>query len=228
MDLETLSKPKPKTKIPRIRPGDSVKVSFKIKEATRERLQVFPGLVIKVSRGSGGGNFTIRRVASGIGVEHTFPFASPLLDKIEVVRHGKVRRAKLYYIRERSAKEARLKERREKIAEDIRSIVDSETNEWGIDIISIKIQEIELPAEMKRAMAKQAEAEREKRAIIIKSEGELEAAENLKEAAAKLSKEHGSLQLRSLQTIRDIAQDPSEKIVIFMPGGFEEIIKKLK
>jgi len=117
MNLDTLSKVKPSKKIPQIRPGDSVKVSFKVKEATRERLQVFPGLVIKVSRGSGGGNFTIRRVASGIGVEHTFPFASPLLDKIEVLRHGKVRRAKLYYIRELSAKEARLKERREKIVE---------------------------------------------------------------------------------------------------------------
>lgn len=116
---------------------------------------------------------------------------------------------------------------REKIAADIRQIVDKETDEWGIDIRSIKIQEIELPAEMKRAMAMQAEAEREKRAAIIKSEGELNAAENLKEAAALLAKEPGALHIRTLQTIRDIASDPSEKIVIFAPTGLEGLLKKL-
>ncbi len=115
---------------------------------------------------------------------------------------------------------------RERIASSIREIVDSETNEWGIDIISIKIQEIELPAEMKRAMAKQAEAEREKRAAIIASEGELNAAENLYNAAATLSKDPGALLLRTLQTIRDISQDPSEKIVILLPSNLEKIFEK--
>jgi large subunit ribosomal protein L19 len=94
-----------------------VRVSFKIKEANRERVQTFPGLIIKVARHNSGGNFTVRRVTSGVGVEHTFPLASPLLEKIEVVRHGKVRRSKLYYIRRLSTKEARLKERRESIVE---------------------------------------------------------------------------------------------------------------
>ncbi|MHA1303712.1 MAG: slipin family protein [Candidatus Heimdallarchaeaceae archaeon] len=120
---------------------------------------------------------------------------------------------------------------RDQIALDIRKIVDAETNEWGIDIKAIKIQEIELPAEMKRAFAMQAEAEREKRAAIIKSEGEFIAATKLTEAAKILSQEPGGLQLRTLQTIRDIAQDPSEKIVIFMPGGssegLSEIVKKV-
>ena len=116
---------------------------------------------------------------------------------------------------------------REKIAADIRKIVDNETNEWGIDIKSIKIQEIELPAEMKRAMAKQAEAEREKRAAIIASEGEIKAAKNLSDAAALMASEPGALQIRTLQTIRDISQDPSEKIVIFMPGGLGDLLKKL-
>ena len=116
---------------------------------------------------------------------------------------------------------------RDKIAQDIRKIVDTETNEWGIDIKSIKIQEIELPAEMKRAFAKQAEAERDKRAVIIQSEGELQAAKNLADAAKKLSQESGAIQLRTLQTIRDIAQDPSEKIVIFMPNDITEIAEKL-
>jgi len=116
---------------------------------------------------------------------------------------------------------------REKIADNIRTIVDAETSAWGIDIQSIKIQEIELPAEMKRAMAKQAEAERERRAMIINSQGELSAAENLQQAAEMLSKSEGALHLRTLQTIRDIAADPSEKIIVFLPGGMEETIRKL-
>ncbi|MCP4762097.1 MAG: slipin family protein [archaeon] len=117
---------------------------------------------------------------------------------------------------------------RDRIANEIRAIVDKETNEWGIDIQSIKIQEIELPAEMKRAMAKQAEAEREKRAAIIKSRGEKDAAQNLKEAADLLASSPGALEIRTLQTIRDIAQDPSEKVVIFMPGGIGNLLKKIQ
>jgi len=115
---------------------------------------------------------------------------------------------------------------RDKIASSIRELVDQETNEWGIDIKSIKIQEIELPAEMKRAMAKQAEAEREKRAAIIASEGELASAKNLADAAKMMTSEPGAMQLRTLQTIRDISQDPSEKIVIFMPSEIGNILKK--
>ena len=112
---------------------------------------------------------------------------------------------------------------RDQIALEIKEIVDKETNAWGIDIKSIKIQEIELPAEMKRAFAMQAEAEREKRAIIIKSEGELIAAKKFADAAKEMAGSTGALQLRTLQTIRDIAQDPSEKIVIFVPSEFSGI-----
>lgn len=126
MNINSLYQIKPNPNIPRISPGDTIRVTFKVKEATKERLQIFHGLVIRVRKGNGGGNFTIRRVASGIGVENTFPFASPLLDKVEVVRHGKVRRAKLYYMRDLSAKEARLKERREKSVEQT---IISETEE---------------------------------------------------------------------------------------------------
>jgi regulator of protease activity HflC (stomatin/prohibitin superfamily) len=121
---------------------------------------------------------------------------------------------------------------RDSIAQDIREIVDKETNEWGIDIKAIKIQEIELPAEMKRAFAMQAEAEREKRAIIIKAEGEQIAATKFADAAKIMGKTPGALHLRTLQTIRDIAQDPSEKIVIFMPSELSdvasEVIKRTK
>ncbi|MEA2069804.1 MAG: SPFH domain-containing protein [Asgard group archaeon] len=116
---------------------------------------------------------------------------------------------------------------RDKIAIDIKEIVDKETSEWGIDIKGIKIQEIELPAEMKRAFAMQAEAEREKRAIIIKSEGEYIAAKKLAQAGKELSSQKGALQIRTLQTIRDIAQDPSEKIVIFMPTDIGDIASEI-
>lgn len=116
---------------------------------------------------------------------------------------------------------------REQIAESIKEIVDSETDGWGIDVESIKIQEVELPAEMKRAMAQQAEAERERRAVIIASQGELEASRNLQEAAQNLAQSEGALHLRTLQTIRAIAADPSEKIVLFVPSDLGQTIGRL-
>jgi len=116
---------------------------------------------------------------------------------------------------------------RERIAESIKTIVDSETSGWGVDVESIKIQEVELPAEMKRAMAKQAEAERERRASVIASDGELQASENLRQAAENLSKSEGALHQSTLQTIRDIAADPSEKIVLFVPSDLGRIIGSL-
>ncbi len=116
---------------------------------------------------------------------------------------------------------------RESIAQDIKEIVDAETDGWGIDVESIKIQEVELPAEMKRAMAQQAEAERERRAVVINSMGELEASRNLQKAAQALSESPGAMHLRTLQTIRAIAADPSEKIVLFIPSNFDGIAKTL-
>ncbi len=116
---------------------------------------------------------------------------------------------------------------REKIASSIKEIVDSETSEWGLDVESIKIQEVELPAEMKRAMAKQAEAERNRRAVIIASQGELSASENLRKAAENLAKSSGAMHLRTLQTIRDIAADPSEKIVMLLPSEISDVVAKV-
>ncbi len=114
MDVTTLFTDEPNPNIPALAPGDTVKVSSKIVERGRERTQVFNGVVIKVRRGADGGNFTVRRVARGVGVEHTFPFSSPLVEKVEVVRHGKVRRARLYYMRGLSSKASRTKEKRKK------------------------------------------------------------------------------------------------------------------
>ena len=114
---------------------------------------------------------------------------------------------------------------REKIATAIKKIIDSETAEWGVNIEAIKIQEIELPEQMKRAMAKQAEAEREKRAVIISAEGELKASENLRKAADNLSPV--AVHLRTLQTIKDIAAEPSQKIILFLPSDLGEIAKHI-
>jgi len=114
MDVREFVKPKMNPSIPPISPGDTVKVGLKAMEGDKERLQHFQGMVIKMRKGVDGGSFTVRRVSYGIGVERTFPFQSPSVQNVDVLRHGKVRRAKLYYMRRLSAKRARLKERREK------------------------------------------------------------------------------------------------------------------
>ena len=101
---------------PSVNPGDTVRVHVRIVEGNRERIQVFQGVVIRHRQGGQRENFTVRRTAShGVGVERTFLFRSPRIDKIEVLRHGKVRRAQLYYMRNLSGKAARLRERRRDI-----------------------------------------------------------------------------------------------------------------
>ncbi len=101
-----------KQDLPEFRTGDKVRVSVKIKEGTRERIQVFEGLVMKKQGGGVSETFTVRKVSFGVGIERTFPVHSPSVANIEVVRKGKVRRANLNYIRGRSAKRSRIKERR--------------------------------------------------------------------------------------------------------------------
>jgi len=114
---------------------------------------------------------------------------------------------------------------RAEIANEIKQLVDKETDEWGIDITAIKIQDIELPLDMKRAMARQAEAEREKRATIIKSTGEVIASKNLREAAEMLSRAPGALHLRTLETLADISSDQSNTIVVPLPMEFLKAVE---
>jgi large subunit ribosomal protein L19 len=102
-----------KNDVPEFRAGDTVRVHVKVKEGTRERIQVFEGVVIARKHGGLSETFTVRKVSSGIGVERVFPLHCPSISEIEVKRLGKVRRAKLYYLRKRSGKSARIKERRE-------------------------------------------------------------------------------------------------------------------
>ncbi|MBR1939300.1 SPFH domain-containing protein [Candidatus Saccharibacteria bacterium] len=119
--------------------------------------------------------------------------------------------------------------KRDEISAQIKEIVDKETDKWGIDIENVKLQNIELPNDMKRAMAKQAEAERERRAAIIAAEGEKSAAQAVADAASLLANTEGGMQIRTLQTLEKISSTPSQKTVIMLPSDFKgvsDIIRK--
>jgi regulator of protease activity HflC (stomatin/prohibitin superfamily) len=116
---------------------------------------------------------------------------------------------------------------REQISEEIQKIVVPATETWGISVTDIKIQDIELPADMKRVMAKQAESERERRAIVIRSQGEFEASQRLAEAAGILAGTPGGMSMRTLQTIEKINPDPSKTVIFALPVEFFEGIKSL-
>lgn len=108
--IDLIEKEGMRTDLPDIAIGDTVKVFVKVKEGTRERLQAFEGIVIARQNGSIRETFTVRRLSFGVGVERTFPMHSPKLDHIDIIRHGKVRRAKLNYLRDRVGKAAKLEE----------------------------------------------------------------------------------------------------------------------
>ncbi len=116
---------------------------------------------------------------------------------------------------------------REKIATEIKDIIDRVTVSWGVDVSDVKIQDIEIPADMKRAMAKQAESERERRAIIIKAQGEIQAAENISKAADLLQQTPGALALRTLQTMEKLQADPSKMTVFALPVEIMEGFRSL-
>ncbi len=110
--IEQIEKEQMRLDHPDFEPGDNVKVHVKIKEGEKERIQIFQGVVISKRKGNTNATFTVRKVSYGVGVERIFPLHSPALDKIEVVTHGRVRRAKIYYLRKLRGKAARIKERR--------------------------------------------------------------------------------------------------------------------
>ncbi len=121
MNIADVIEVKANPNIPALAPGDTVRVRQKVVEGDKTRIQVFQGVVIKIHNVNASTNFTVRRVTSGVGVERTFPIYSPMIDGVEVVRHGKVRRAKLYYLRGLSARASRIKEKRiERLGEDIK------------------------------------------------------------------------------------------------------------
>ncbi len=108
--IEEITKDQLRNDLPAFRPGDTVRVHVKVVEGTRERIQLFEGVVIKRRGGGISETFTVRKISYGVGVERTFPVHTPRIAKLEVVRRGKVRRAKLYYLRELRGKAARIKE----------------------------------------------------------------------------------------------------------------------
>jgi large subunit ribosomal protein L19 len=109
--LQSITMDQLRTDIPRLQIGDTVKVFVKVREGNKERVQMYEGTIIKMKNGGIAKTFTVRRLSSGIGVERTFPVNSPMIDKVEVVRHGKVRRAKLFYLRKRVGKAAKVRQR---------------------------------------------------------------------------------------------------------------------
>jgi large subunit ribosomal protein L19 len=111
LDIKVLEQEQLRSDIPNFRPGDTVRVNVKVVEGTRERIQAFEGVVIARKGGSVNETFTVRRVSYGIGVERVFPLHSPRLESIQVLRHGKVRKAKLYYLRDRVGKAAKVREK---------------------------------------------------------------------------------------------------------------------
>lgn len=112
-DLQLLENAQLRDDVPDFRAGDNVKVHVRVVEGGRERIQVFEGVVIARNGGGPTASFTVRKISFGVGVERVFPIHSPIIDKIEVTRKGNVRRSKLYYLRERRGKSARIKERRD-------------------------------------------------------------------------------------------------------------------
>ena len=110
--IQEFEKKQLRNDIPQFKPGDTLKVYVKVKEGEKERIQVFQGLCIARKHGGLRETFTVRKISQGVGVERIFPLHSPFIDKIEVVRVGRVRRAKLYYIRETIGKKARIKEKK--------------------------------------------------------------------------------------------------------------------
>ena len=117
--------------------------------------------------------------------------------------------------------------KRDIVSQEIKAIVDKQTEKWGIDVDTVKLQNIELPQDMKRAMAKQAEAERERRAVIITAEGEKAAAQSVADAAVMLSKAAGGISIRTLQTLEKIAVEPSQKTVFVIPADLVDNVKAI-
>jgi len=185
MDILTaITKEYERNDIPAFHVGDTVKVHIKIKEGTRERIQIFEGFVLKRQNGGITETFTVRRIASGVGVEKTFPLHSPKIDKIEVVKMGNVRRAKLNYMRERTGKAAKIKtkENSEKILAAQRAAVEAAAEEAkAAELAAAKAAE-EAAAAAAAAEAKAAEEAAAAEAKAAEPAAEAEVAEPAAEA----------------------------------------------
>lgn len=153
--VDIVERPRLRNDIPPFRPGDQVKVHVKVREGTRERVQVFEGVVLARRGGGLRESFTVRKISFGVGVERTFPLHAPALAKIEVVRYGKVRRAKLYYLRELQGRKAKIAERRTRIpgasaaAEEVLEEPVAEVPETleaeAVEVEGVEVEQVEAP-----------------------------------------------------------------------------------
>ena len=182
MDLKSIIQPKKNPKIPDFRPGDTVRVMARVVEGERERVQAFEGVVIRRRRGGISSNFTVRRVSHGVGVERTFPLYSPRLESVQVVRVGRVRRAKLYYLRKLVGKKARIRAGSRDRFEELTRQLAEEAPE-GVE--EAAAEEIGAADELKvegEVEGEEAEEEVEAEAEEEEEEEEVEAEEDEKEA----------------------------------------------
>ncbi len=162
MDAHHLIQLEPNKKIPEFRPGDTVRVNFRIREGERERIQAFQGVVIRRHGGGPGSSFTVRQVAHGIGVERIFPLYSPLVESLVVLRHGKVRRARLYYLRGRFGRAARIKERAMRPTSAVDILAEEEVlSEEEVLTEEEAVVEEEAPAQEEAVVEEEAVAEEE-------------------------------------------------------------------
>lgn len=169
MNMESVVELKKNPNIPALTSGYTVKVSIRVVEGDRERIQVFQGVIIKVRNRGVGSSFTVRRVAYGVGVERTFPIFSPRVEKVEIVRRGKKRRAKLYYLRDLSAKTSRLKEKRLSPQELEREREEALRNKQELERERAEAKERQLAQEQE---AEQEEAPAEEPEAALKQETE--------------------------------------------------------
>jgi len=151
--VDLIERSRLRTDLPSFRPGDTVKVHVKVSEAGRERIQMFQGVVLGRRGGGLRETFTVRKVSFGVGVERTFPVHSPTVAKIEIVQHGKVRRAKLYYLRELSGRRAKIRERRVAVPEE--GTVAQVTSE---DVAEAPVEEPETEVQATASEATESEA----------------------------------------------------------------------
>jgi len=187
MNIASLVEVKTNPSIPALSPGDTVKVSFKVVEGDKERTQVFQGVIIKVRHGGAGSSFTVRRVTYGVGVERTFPLYSPRVEKVEVVRRGKTRRAKLYYLRGLSAKASRIKERR------------------------LSSQQLEQEQEEARKLKQEQESEREREKARKLEQEQAPEPEAEPEEAPKLEQEQAPEPEQEPEEAPKLEQEPEQK-----------------
>jgi large subunit ribosomal protein L19 len=205
MDANSYADLKRNPNIPDFRPGDSVRVHAKVVEGDRERIQVFEGVVIRIRTRGAGSSFTVRRVSHGVGVERVFPYYSPLVEKVQVSKVGRVRRARLYYLRKRVGKAARIKAGSRARFEELTAAVGAIP---AAELIEEDAEVLEEEAAAEAGLEEEPVAEGEEPAVEEEPDGEVAAEETQEEAPEepKPEDEQGTVEVAG--TARDEESEP--------------------